>query len=410
MNSIRTTFKIFLVVGLFAFVYQGCKKSDSGPSGPQEFKIEKMTAGDSDLNGAQSPNDVAVDASIQIEFNSEIDPATATADNITLVQDYNSTNIELNISVDGPVLTIEPKSILGNGILHRLQLSGLANTDAQTLGQVERSFTTAGTFSPPGMLANWTFEESAEDVVGDYDPASGDVVDISYVASRNDAAGMAAKFNGNTSIIEVPNAPEIASTGKFTLAMWVKPDTSDGTGNFVIGAGGFNGFEVELNRTTCKMAAQYMLQDGSSSAAQDLWVDGTGNTGFQGWTYSKDYGENGLKDVIHEQWTHFVFQYDSETEIGRVYINGELAKRQNYNEYPTDNPLYKAGDLTFNSQDGLGEKMAIGYYADRSTTIYSWADYSDPNTNHYAGLIDDIKIYHKVLTEKEIQLMYESEK
>lgn len=190
--------------------------------------------------------------------------------------------------------------------------------------------------------------------------------------------------------------------------MWVKPDTTDGTGNFVIGAGGFNGFEVELNRTTCKMAAQYELQDGSTGA-QDLWVDGTGNTGFAGWTFSKDYGENGLKDVIHDQWTHFVFQYDSESRIGRVYINGELAKRQNFNEYPSDNPFYQANDLTFNSQEGLGENLAIGYYADRSTTIYPWADYSDTSTNHYAGLMDDIKIYHKVLTETEIQLMYDSE-
>ncbi len=89
-------------------------------------------------------------------------------------------------------------------------------------------------------------------------------------------------------------------------------------------------------------------------------------------------------------------------------MNGELAKSQDFNQYPTDHAFYNATDLTFNSQAGLGENLAIGFYSDRSTTIYPWADYSDPNTNHFAGLMDDVRIYHKTLTETEIQLMYDS--
>ncbi len=407
MKTMRTALVVTIAIGLFGVVIQGCSDNNNGPT---ELMIESMTVGEADLNSAESPSDVPVDASIQIEFNSELQAETATSDNISLIQDYNSTNIELDISVDGPVLTITPQSVLGAGILYRLQLSGLVNVDDQTLGNVERSFQTAGTFSPPGMIANWTFEGTADDQMGNYNPVSDGVVDISYVDSRNEEAGEAAEFNGSTSIIEVPNAPEIASTGQLTVAMWLRPDTSaHGGGNFVLGAGGFNGFVVELNMSTTKMAAQYVLQDGSTGA-QDLWVDGGGNTDFAGWTFSKDYSsEGGFAEVVQEQWTHFVFQYDSETRIGRVYINGELAKRQNFNEYPEDNPFYQANELTFNSQEGLGENMAIGYYADRATTIYSWADYSDPETNHYSGLMDDIKIYHKALTETEIQLMYDSE-
>jgi len=50
--------------------------------------------------------------------------------------------------------------------------------------------------------------------------------DITYTASRNPAAGMAATFNGTTSLIEIPNGDQLMNTDDFTLSVWVKADST----------------------------------------------------------------------------------------------------------------------------------------------------------------------------------------
>jgi hypothetical protein len=39
-----------------------------------------------------------------------------------------------------------------------------------------------------------------------------------------------------------------------------------------------------------------------------------------------------------------------------------------------------------------------------------WGGYDFPGANHFKGQLDDVRIYHKVLSPVEIQLMYDSEK
>jgi hypothetical protein len=39
-----------------------------------------------------------------------------------------------------------------------------------------------------------------------------------------------------------------------------------------------------------------------------------------------------------------------------------------------------------------------------------WGGYDFPDANHFKGQLDDIKIFHKVVTATEVSLMYESEK
>ena len=182
---------------MIAVLFQACGTD----SGPEDLNIDSMTVGGMDLNSAQSPEDVPADASIEVTFSSNVQTATATEANISLIQDYNDEQIPLDITVNGATLTIAPQENLGSGALYQLTLtSGLLNEDDQPLANTSRSFTTEGTFAPSGMIANWTFEDSPDDVTGTYTASA--EVDMTYTESRNEAAGMAATFNGNTSILE----------------------------------------------------------------------------------------------------------------------------------------------------------------------------------------------------------------
>jgi hypothetical protein len=136
--------------------------------------------------------------------------------------------------------------------------------------------------------------------------------------------------------------------------------------------------------------------------------------GWQGWTYSKDLtngGANvGFAAIVQELWSHFVFTYESSTKIGTIYLNGVKVKTQNFNNWPAGDAKQGATGLKFKADTGVGTNFVFGYYSDRATTAFPWATYSDITTNHYKGLIDDVYIYHSVLTQTNVTQMYNTGK
>tara|TARA_R110002124_G_scaffold89692_1_gene229304 strand:+ start:28657 stop:29940 length:1284 start_codon:yes stop_codon:yes gene_type:complete len=426
MKTYKHTFKLVAVFAALAVMFQACGGNDSGP---KDLSIETIMVGGSDLNGATSPSDVATDASITITFNSDIKAETANSSNIVLTQDYDDANVELNISVTGPTLTITPTTELGTGILYLFELkAGLQNTDDQPIGQTSRTFTTAGNFAPTGMIANWTFEDTADDVAGSYNPTANGVVDITYTASRNAEAGKAATFNGNTSIIEIPGADALINTNDFSLSFWVKTN-SDGhvdangnpAGHFVMGLGAFFGLQFEIGGAYdfAKFAIQYEFGPSATgeSGAEDMWfpVEATdaSNGGWQGWDFAKSLSASEMEGYLKDNWTHVTYVYSSTEKSGKLYYNGELMKSFDFDLWPEGDDKTTVVGLTYAGQEpDVVNELAFGFVHSRAGTMWDnepWGGYDIPTANHFKGQLDDIKIYQKVLTETEIQLMYASE-
>jgi hypothetical protein len=422
----KTRFTIVALLTAFAVLFQACKDNVSGPI---ELNIESMTVGGADLNGAVSPDDVPNDATITITFNSDIKTETATSSTITLTQDYDDTPIELNITVDGPMLTVAPVSPLGSGALYTFAISdGLLNTDDQSLASTSRTFTTAGTFSPAGIIAYWTFENTADDIAGDYDPLASGVVDITYTASRNTEAGLAATFNGNTSIIEIPLGDELITTSDFTLSFWMKTNSEghvDANGNpaghFVMGLGAFYGLQYEVfgNYDGSKFAIQYEFGSGAQnqSGAEDMWfpAEATDNTngGWQGWDFAKSQTVEQMQGYLKDTWTQVTFTYDGTDRKATLYFNGEKMKSFDFDLWPDEDDKRTVTGITYAGfEPDVVNELAFGFIQSRAGTMWDtepWGGYDFPTANHFKGQLDDIKIYHKALTETEIQLMYDSE-
>lgn len=425
MKTKRTTLALITAFTMLAVTFQACKKD----SGPKDLNIVSMTVGDSDLNAATSPSDVAADASIKITFNTDIKAETANENTITLVQDYDELNIPLDISVSGATLTIKPKANLGQGILYQFNLtSGLLNSDDQPLAQTSRTFTTAGTFTPAGIIANWTFEGNANDVVGSHNPAANGVVDVTYSDGRNATAGKAATFNGNTSIIEIPNADDLINTNDFTISFWVKTNSEghvnengDPAGHFVIGLGAFFGlqYEIAADYSNSKFAIQYEIANNpDSTAGEDMWfpVEATDNTngGWQGWDYAKSLTQAQMEGYLKDSWTQVTYTFSGTQKKGRLYFDGELMKSFDFNLWPDGDAKQSVTGMAYGgSEPDVVNDLAFGFIQSRAGTMWDsepWGGYDIPTSNHFKGQLDDIKIYHKVLTDTEIQLMYDSEK
>jgi hypothetical protein len=417
MKKKQVVLSVLLTAITIGLVFTSCKKE------PTEFTLSALVSGTIDLNGATSPNTVPVNPSIVATFNTEVDVTTAVAANVSLVQDYDKKDIEVQVTAEGTTLTITPTSDLSGGALYKLTLkAGLKSTGGLTLTEVSRTFTTIGTFVPAGMVAYWNFEDNANDVVGTFDPQPTGIVNIVYSASRNAAAGKAATFDGDASIIEIPNGDQLMNTENFTLSFWVKPNSdhtnADGnpTGHFVMGLGAFYGFQFEIfgDYGGCKLAARYINSD-NKQFSEDLWFPANGNVDWQGWTFCKDLtSSGGLAAVIKDKWAHIVCTYNATTKVGTMYINGEKMKSQDFNLWPAGDDKTKATGLHYGGvAPEVVNELAFGFIQSRAGTLWDgegWGGYDFPTANHFKGMLDDVRIYHKALTETEIQLMYNSEK
>lgn len=415
MKNKHLFFSFLFALTVFTFVMQGCKKDDP----PGDLTLSTLVAGTIDLNGATSPTTVPVDPTIVATFSVDIKAATATAANIKLLQDYNSTDIELDITVSGKTITIKPKSDLGTGTLYKLSFSsGLMSNDDKTLTALERNFTTIGTFAPSGVIAHWTFEDNANDVAGSFNPLANGVVDIAYVAGRNAAAGKAASFNGTTSIIEIPNGDQLITTQNFTLSFWVKAQPQD-KGHFVMGLGAFYGLQFEIfgGLDGAKFAIRYQLEDGST-AAEDMWFPSNAtynqNGGWQGWDFAKSVEQADYVAMVSNNWLHVTYSYDGAAKKGTLYYNGEKMKSFDFNLWPDGDAKRTVTGMTYaGTMPDVQNELAFGFIQSRAGSMWAnepWGGYQFPGANHFKGELDDIRFFHKVLTPTEIQLMYNSEK
>jgi hypothetical protein len=394
---------------------------------PVELKLSTLKAGTIDLNGASSATGVPVGTTIVATFTADIDATTATDANITVTRTYDAADLPKAIAVSGASITITPTDPLGNGTTYELKFTtGLKSKDAKPLTyETKRSFTTEGTFAVAGAIAYWNFEDNANDQAGTFNPATDGIVDITYTASRNAAAGKAATFNGTTSIIEIPNGDQLSNTHDFTLSFWVKA-VSDGhvdaggnpKGHFVIGLGAFKGFQFEIpgDYSSCKLAASYEMADGTTSS-EDLWFPGNGQTkdngGWKGWTYCQDLtGTGGVAALIMDKWANVAIVYEAATKLGTMYINGVKMKQQDFNLY--DAPKTGTVGLKYGGvSPEVENKLAFGFIHSRVGTLFAtepWGNYTLPTSNHFQGQLDDVRIYHKVLTPGEITSTYNSEK
>lgn len=416
MKTKTALISVLFTFVMVLFIINSCSKDE-----PVPLKLVSLTAGSIDLNGATSPNNVPVNPVITATFNTNVDPATATSSTITLVQNYDGANIELNISVDGKTVTISPKSDLGHGALYQLTITeGLKSKDGEPLVSLTRSFTTEGTFVPSGQIAHWGFENNANDDVGTWNASPNGIVDITYVNSRNAAAGKAASFNGTTSIIEIPNGDQLINTHDFTISFWVKTNSAEKTsGHFVLGLGAFYGIQFEIfgGYDGAKFAIRYELGDGTT-ASEDMWfpANATDNTngGWQGWDFAKPVPADQMVAMLKDTWLHVVYTYNSTEKKGTLYYNGEKMKSFDFDLWPDNDPKRTVVGLKYGGvAPEVVNELAFGFIQSRAGTLWdneSWGGYDFPGANHFKGLLDDVRIFHKTLTATEINLMYNSEK
>ena len=431
MKKVKWMIGMLTLISATAF-FVNCGGNDSNNSDPVALTLFSLTAGDADLNGATSASDVAQDAAIVAVFSTELDATSATSANIVITNTTESMVVEADIKVSSTSITITPTTSFREGASFSISFgSGLASSAGQTLStMVTRTFSINGILVPDGQVAYWNFNESnAKDQQVTND---GTEVSMTYVDGRSVDAGKAAKFDGDKSIIEIPDGDLLIDGADFTLSFWMKTESENhvdangnNVGHFVIGLGAFYGIQYEVfgNYDGAKFAIRYEATDASTGAAttvtEDMWFPSLATDaatgGWQGWDYARsvtayDMAALYLKDV----WTQVVYTYDGVEKQGTLYYNGEKMKSVDFDLWPDGDTKRSVAGLKYGGvAPEVVNELAFGFIQSRGGTLWdteSWGGYDFTTANHFKGQLDDIRIFHNALTAAQITALYQSEK
>ncbi len=216
--------------------------------------------------------------------------------------------------------------------------------------------------APPGLLAWWRGETDASDLIGGHNGAfySGTTA-VSSTVTAAGLVGGAFSFDG-TVHVRVPDAPDLRPS-TFTVEAWVYPTVQDGS-------------------------QQTIIARGSSTGAGEAWSLCLTN-GYAVF-YSSHVGYNGIYNGLQSvnnpypvplnQWTHLAVVVDTNSfgYTKRLYVNGLLGGAQ-------------ASFLGAVVYDPATVPVTIGSDWDAGAS-----------TNRFAGLVDEVSLYGRVLGDAEI--------
>ena len=194
------------------------------------------------------------------------------------------------------------------------------------------------------LLLYFSFDNDKEDAVEDLSTHKNDGVIVGVVDFIEGKVGQAIKL---TSAGEI-KAPYISINDKsFTVTLWANPMLQGGDQQCVF--------------------TQTDVNEGNKSLHYRIYNNGTVRMGF----YGNDL--NAAAAVKANEWTHICFWCDADSNTRRIYING----------------VQKAQDQ--------GKSLYKGIKGD--TMVGSWG----PNGQKFSGLIDEVMLWDRALSEKEIE-------
>lgn len=202
-----------------------------------------------------------------------------------------------------------------------------------------------------GLLGFWNFNKNENDFVKDASGNGNDgkiVNDPEWVFGKN---GQGYLFNGEDDFIDIPNSEKINPEKQIAIETWVKPIDA-----------------------TQRIMGKY---NADSSGGWYLWFSPekefvfstTDGLGYISLKSGKSY------DAL--KWSHIVGQYDDATKKMTLFVNGE-----------------KVNELIL--MRGLIQ-------SESNFTIGKFTEGAD---GFFKGTIDEVRIYNRILNEKEIQKSY----
>jgi chitodextrinase len=201
--------------------------------------------------------------------------------------------------------------------------------------------------TPPGLVGAWAFNEGAGGTAADSSGLGNQGTVLGASWSTQGRYGGALSFNGTSSLVQVADSASLDLTTGMTLSAWVMPTVSQ------------SGWRTILQKQT----DAYFLN--ASSGAGALRPAGGGTFGS-----STPYVAGPTASPVNA-WTHVALTYDGVTL--RLFVNGT--------------------QVTTRATTGTIQ----------ATNSPLWIGGNQPYGEFFNGLIDEVRIYNRALTQTDIQ-------
>jgi Glycosyl hydrolases family 16. len=212
-----------------------------------------------------------------------------------------------------------------------------------------------------GLVAEYLFEKNANDTSSR--GLDGTAHSATMTTGHNGQANSAYSFDGNWDYIEVGSVSDfnlIHDGESFAISVWVKHQTSSDIARGVLGnsiGGDRNGFFLSVRGRGLSFSVGTSAP--SYAVFGKLWED---------------------VFPAGEAWNHIVVSYNKTTAQYNLFINGT-----NVNDPGTPTNPHNTGNAYYTLKIGTSKIV--------------------PSYNWFAGSIDDLRFYNRVLTEKEIKAL-----
>jgi PKD repeat protein len=210
-----------------------------------------------------------------------------------------------------------------------------------------------------GLVAYYPFNGNANDESGN--GYHGTVVGATLTDDRFGNLNSAYSFDGVDDYIKILSGPNLQGFSQTTLAAWINSKPNIGKGESRI---------IEIGKTW------------PNSTALVLDVPGMRQGSFRAWFHADgqrkgEIGSGGDGVNYHDgQWHLVVFTYDGSTT--RLYVDGILKEQSSGTGVIDSPPVALIGQHKFSSPD---------------------------NDSVFGGIIDDVRVYNRALSESEIQAL-----
>jgi hypothetical protein len=211
-----------------------------------------------------------------------------------------------------------------------------------------------GATVPGSLEAYWTFDEAVGGVVHD---SSGNGLDgrlMGGTALAEGIRGMAIRLDRPDDYVDFGHTVELCLMGSMTISAWIKSSS----------------FPVDDAAIVSSNGPGYQLDTTVDSGPRTIGfkiVDPCGNV----------MARLGATELLRDTWYHVAGVYDADTRALNVYLNGHL-------------------------DDGILEGRVVAAQQASSQSVFVGRR-AELRGYEFAGLIDDVRIYTRPLTQAEIE-------
>ncbi|WP_110841118.1 Ig-like domain-containing protein [Paenibacillus flagellatus] len=208
-----------------------------------------------------------------------------------------------------------------------------------------------------GLIAHWDFDQVNGNTVADLSGNGHTATVVNAVPTASGRIGNGLDFNGTNAYVNGGPASAYNLTDAFTVAMWIRPESQplSSRHRFISWTDGFratgSGFEFGFEANGTRF--QYMLKNDATHEVASNYFAQTTRWG---------------------KWMHVAATWDRQSKIVSLYTDGKLAGKGTFTgplPVPNGSMLIGRGEEAF-----------------------------------HKGVIDEVKLFNKALTETEIQAIY----